>query len=142
MEARINPVIEGVSVRADEQIKLSHNSHKFRITAVYDWNKGIKEEHFDKARLFCAEYKIGFNIRAFDTSIEDDREYVIKLPGFHIYYEFEYETTIYLDDEPKEAFLGIIEKYKPRNNWGFTWEFRVPRFYRSRKVVSVLASTV
>lgn len=142
MDARINPVIQGVFIRADEQIKLSRNSHKFRITALYDWNKGIKEEHFDKTRIFCAEYRIGFSIRAFDTTLEDDREHVIKLPAFHIHYDFDYEKTIYLEDEPKDAILEVIEKYTPKNNWGFTWGFHIPRFYTGRRVVPVLASTV
>jgi hypothetical protein len=109
---------------------------------LYDWNKGIKEEHFDKTRIFCAEYRIGFSIRAFDTTLEDDREYVIKLPAFHIHYNFDYETTIYLEDEPKDAILEVIEKYTAKNKWAFTWAFSIPRFYTGRRVVPVLASSV
>ena len=135
-----NPVIETIFTETGHRIELNRTAHLFRITALYDWDKPIKEEVFDQVHQFCKEYKIGFNIRPFDTTTKEDRDEVIKLPGFHVYYESEYERTFYLDDNPKEILLEINKKYKPKK-WNFSWkELRLPKLYRVRRVVPVLGS--
>jgi hypothetical protein len=137
MEGRINPVIEGVLKDSSERYTLQKNSHKLRITAVYDWNKPVKEEVFDTVRIFCAEYKFGFSVREFDTLLEEDHEEILKLPAFHIYYDFVYERTIYLDDILKESILEVIDKYKTKK-WTLAWP-KIPRFSLKRRVVPVLS---
>jgi len=140
MEAITNPVIENIFTGTGDRIEINRVAQVLRITALYDWEKPIKEEVFDKVHQFCKEHRIGFNIRPFDTTTKEDRDEVIKLPGFHIYYESEYEQTFYLGDDPKEIVLEIIKKYKPKK-WNFSWKgVRFPKLYRVRRIMPVLSS--
>jgi hypothetical protein len=138
MEGRINPVIEGVLKHSGERLELLRNAHKVRIIAIFDWNKPVKDELFDAARMLCTEYKFGFNIRAFDATFNEDREEVTQLPAFHIYYDFEYERTNYIGENLKESILEVIEKYKAKK-WGFSWP-NIRMFSINRRVVPVLGS--
>jgi hypothetical protein len=140
MEAITNPVIETIFTETGHRIEINRVAHALRITALYDWEKPIKEEVFDQVHQFCKEYRIGFNIRPFDTTTKEDRDEVIKLPGFHVYYESEYEQTFYLGEDPKEIVLEIIKKYKPKK-WNFSWRaVRLPKLYRVRRIMPVLSS--
>ena len=140
MEAITNPVIETIFTETGHRIEINRVAHALRITALYDWEKPIKEEVFDQVHQFCKEYRIGFNIRPFDTTTKEDRDEVIKLPGFHVYYESEYERTFYLEEDPKEIVLEIIKKYKPKK-WNFSWRaVRLPKLYRVRRIMPVLSS--
>jgi hypothetical protein len=140
MEAITNPVIESIFTETGHRIEINRVAHALRITALYDWEKPIKEEVFDQVHQFCKEYRIGFNIRPFDTTTKEDRDEVIKLPGFHVYYESEYERTFYLGEDPKEIVLEIIKKYKPKK-WNFSWRaVRLPKLYRVRRIMPVLSS--
>jgi len=140
MEAITNPVIESIFTETGHRIEINRVAHALRITALYDWEKPIKEEVFDQVHQFCKEYRIGFNIRPFDTTTKEDRDEVIKLPGFHVYYESEYEQTFYLGEDPKEIVLEIIKKYKPKK-WNFSWRaVRLPKLYRVRRIMPVLSS--
>jgi hypothetical protein len=134
----INPVIGGVLKETGERLELLRNAHQFRVTAIYDWSKPLKEELFDMARIFCIENKIGFSVRAFDNSLEEDREEVIRLPAFHVYYDFEYERTVYLEDSIRDSVLEIIAKYKAKK-WSFSWP-NVRMFSAKRRIVPVLSS--
>ena len=140
MEAITNPVIETIFTETGHRIEINRVAQLLRITALYDWEKPIKEEVFDQVHQFCKEYRIGFNIRPFDTTTKEDRDEVIKLPGFHVYYESEYERTFYLGEDPKEIVLEIIKKYKPKK-WNFSWRaVRLPKLYRVRRIMPVLSS--
>ena len=140
MEAITNPVIESIFTETGHRIEINRVAQLLRITALYDWEKPIKEEVFDQVHQFCKEYRIGFNIRPFDTTTKEDRDEVIKLPGFHVYYESEYERTFYLEEDPKEIVLEIIKKYKPKK-WNFSWRaVRLPKLYRVRRIMPVLSS--
>ena len=140
MEAITNPVIESIFTETGHRIEINRVAQLLRITALYDWEKPIKEEVFDQVHQFCKEYRIGFNIRPFDTTTKEDRDEVIKLPGFHVYYESEYERTFYLGEDPKEIVLEIIKKYKPKK-WNFSWRaVRLPKLYRVRRIMPVLSS--
>lgn len=140
MEAITNPVIESIFTETGHRIEINRVAQLLRITALYDWEKPIKEEVFDQVHQFCKEYRIGFNIRPFDTTTKEDRDEVIKLPGFHVYYESEYERTFYLGEDPKEIVLEIIKKYKSKK-WNFSWRgVRLPKLYRVRRIMPVLSS--
>jgi hypothetical protein len=140
MEAITNPVIESIFTETGHRIEINRVAHALRITALYDWEKPIKEEVFDQVHQFCKEYRIGFNIRPFDTTKKEDRDEVIKLPGFHVYYESEYEQTFYLEENPKEIVLEIIKKYKPKK-WNFSWRgVQLPKLYRVRRIMPILSS--
>jgi hypothetical protein len=138
MEGQINPVIEGVLKQTGERLELLRNANKIRITAIFDWNKPVKDELFDTVRIFCSEYKFGFSIREFDATVNEDREEIRQLPAFHIYYDFEYERTNYVGENLKDSILEVIEKYKVKK-WGFSWP-KIRLFSIKQKVVPVLAS--
>ena len=138
MEGQINPVIEGVLKQTGEHLELLRNANKIRITAIFDWNKPVKDELFDTVRMFCSEYKFGFSIRAFDATVNEDREEIRQLPAFHIYYDFEYERTTYIGENLKDSILEVIQKYKAKK-WGFSWP-KIRMFSINRRVVPVLGS--
>jgi len=100
LQATTNPVIEQSLLQMKERAIMAKHAHKFVIIGIYDWGKPIKEEAFDPVRIYCSQHHIVFKLREFEPSaIEEDREYVLSLPAYHMYNDGEYVKTFYPKDD-------------------------------------------
>jgi len=82
---------------------------KIRIRAVYPSDQNDKiDEKINLVNEYCLENCINFRSREFDSfSKSDDREYIFKLPAFHIYYNQDHIETVYTKNE----IISSIENY-------------------------------
>ena len=82
---------------------------KTLICAVYPSDQNDKiDEKINLVNEYCLENFINFNSREFDSfSNLDDREYILKLPAFHIYYNQNHIETVYTKNE----IISSIENY-------------------------------
>ena len=101
----INPIFTENSLHCKQHSAFIKHAHRLEVQAVYDWKKPIKEEIFDEMRIFCKENHILHEFREFlPEPLEEDREFIVRLPAFQIYLDGEYEKTAYLDD-----FIAVIK---------------------------------
>jgi hypothetical protein len=98
------------------------------VHAVYDWKKPVKEEVFDEMRIFCKEHHIAHELREFlPEPLQEDREYIERLPAFQIYLEGEYEKTAYPDDliDILRKIVMDLDTKPPKPT---RWKFVIPKF--------------
>ena len=146
MNVATNPVINGLIQTLDHNKLLNRHKFKLSVQALYDWDKPIKEEVFDSIRIFCSTNSIRYELRPFDNSLEEDRENVEHLPAFQIYYEDEFETTIYPRDDFEAYLLELLQNREIKKPRTWSWfSFTVPILQIKRKIKikrkSVLASS-
>jgi len=106
----------------------------FHIVGLY--KNRLSDTVFDSVAAFCLENGIVFRLEAFSDGIEEDREYVLRLPAFHVYYKEEYQSTFYPEDSVKKVLLACIAEFTKKTSW---FSFKFPVFKR-RKRVAVLGS--
>ena len=125
----------------EKEIKLA--SHLLEIECIYSEGKVLRDEVFDSVRIFCAEHRITFGLRPFNSdAFVQDREYITKLPAFHIYYKDEYEKSFYPGEDPAtqiQELLHEIRANKKPKQWAWRWSF--PRFNWKLPKRSRLASS-
>lgn len=82
---------------------------KIRIRAIYPSEQNDKiDEKINLVNEYCLENCINFRSREFDSfSKLDDRQYIFKLPAFHIYYNQDHIETVYTKNE----IISSIENY-------------------------------
>lgn len=98
----------------EKEIKLA--SHLLEIECVYSEGKVLRDEIFNGVRIFCAEHRISFGLRPFNSeAFVQDREYITKLPAFHIYYKDEYEKSFYPNEDVAKEIVELLRfiKQKP-----------------------------
>jgi len=120
-----NPIFTENHLYRQREALFVKYAHKLLVQAVYDWKKPVKEEVFDEIRIFCMERHIQYESRQFlSDALEEDREYIQKLPAFQIYLEGEYEKTAYTNDVINviKEIVSNLDK-KPSKPW-----FRMPSF--------------
>jgi hypothetical protein len=137
-----NPyIIQHLDFREQEKT-INLASHLLEVEGVYHWNKPPLEELFDRVRIFCSQHRINFGIREFNSAaFVQDREYITRLPAFHIYYKDEYEKSFYGDDDPAIMILEVLREIrggKPKKRW---FSFSFPVFKWKRKIMVVSSTT-
>ena len=86
-------IINPMYCKNDEDSKPNYN--KFLVTYVV---KNIDEEDSAAFKSYCNNNKISFTIREYSSlEYEEDRDYIAKLPAYHIFYNNEYMDTSYSD---------------------------------------------
>jgi len=113
-------------------------SHLLEIEGVYAAGK-LDDRVFDSVRIFCSEHRIEFSLRVFNSAaFEQDREVLIKLPAFHIYYEDEYEKSFYPGDSPAVRIQEFLATLKPQKKQKTTWWFSklTWKWPKKRRIVS------
>jgi bisphosphoglycerate-dependent phosphoglycerate mutase len=70
---------------------------------VYVTEDSIDEDILEK----CAEKRIRFTSRSYDTKYSDDRQNITSLPAMHLYINKAYETTLY----PTHTLFDTIDWY-------------------------------
>ena len=95
----------------EKEIKVA--SHLLEVECVYSEGKVLRDEVFDGVRIFCAEHRIAFSLRPFNSdAFAQDREYITKLPAFHIYYKDEYEKSFYPGEDPATQIQQVLREMK------------------------------
>ena len=95
----------------------------------------LNDAVFDSVAAFCLENGIVFRIELFSSGVEEDREYVLRLPAFHVYYKEEYEATFYPEDSVKKVLLKCIDRFTPKKI-----EWPSFKFTLFKKRIAVLGS--
>ena len=136
----LNPVFEESAVLRQRQADLQRIAHKFMI--VYVVKDSITMGNYLAHERFCRETHIEFRIEPFNTSVEEDCEYILRLPAYHVYYDKEYIRTFYPETSADKAIHDVIRTFKEAKDkkrikmprW-FTWT--MPKW---RRRVAVLGS--
>ena len=71
---------------------------EFTIHCVFDLNKGSGEAN--EICCFCLKRNIRCVIRGFSHAYEEDKDEIVRLPAFHLYYKGNYQLTFYPGDCP------------------------------------------
>ena len=126
----INPIFTESNIQSILHSAFVKHAHRLVVHGVYDWKKPVKEEVFDKMRIFCTEHHIAHELReVLPEPLEEDREYIERLPAFQIYLEGEYQKTAYPDniiDVIKTIITDLDTKPAKPVRWNFM--FRFPKF--------------
>ena len=124
----VNPIFTENHVQRTLNSAFIKHAHKLMVQAVYDWKKPVKEEVFDKMRIFCTEHHIPYGFREFlPEPLQEDREYIERLPAFQIYLESEYEKTAYPDDLI-DILIKIVMDLDTKPPKPVRWNFVIPKF--------------
>ena len=128
LPVQTNPyIIEHLDYREQEK-EILMASHLLEVEGVYAEGK-LNDAIFDAVRIFCADHRIDFGLRIFNSAaFIQDRESITKLPAFHIYYKDEYEKSFYPGDVPAtqiQEMLREIKAYeKPKR---IRWSWKLPK---------------
>jgi hypothetical protein len=118
----------------------SHVKH-FHIIGLY--KNRLNDRIYDTVKAFCQEKSIAFQLEAFSDGVEEDREFVVKLPAFHVYYKDEYETTFYPEESVEHILFSIVESMTKKRSVWFPFPFALPftlRFLKGKRRIPVVAS--
>jgi hypothetical protein len=85
----------------------------FVIHCVFDSRKG--QADFNEMCAFCFKEGIRCVIRSFSHAFEEDKDEIIRLPAYHVFYQGDYELTFYPGDCPL-ATLGTVRE-KKKTTW-------------------------
>ena len=80
----------------------------FVIHCVFDGKKGMGD--FSEMCAFCLQEGIPCVIRPFSHAHEEDKDEIVRLPAYHVFYRDEYELTFYPGDCPATCLGSIREK--------------------------------
>jgi hypothetical protein len=141
---KINPVFEESAALRQRRTDLQRVAHKFMI--IYLVKDRLHMGNYEAHERFCRESHIEFKIELFNSGIEEDREHVLRLPAYHVYYEEDYIKTYYPETGADEAVHDVIrslkgEKKTSRGGWHpwFTWT--MPKWKRRVAVLGSESST-
>lgn len=118
----------------------SHVKH-FHIIGLY--KNRLNDRVYDTVKAFCQEKGIAFRLEAFSDGIEEDREFVVKLPAFHVYYKDEYETTFYPEESVEHILFSIVESMTKKRSVWFPFPLPFPftlQFLKGKRRIPVVAS--
>ena len=105
----------------------------FVIHCVFDGEKGMGD--FSDMCSFCLQEGIPCVIRPFSHGREEDKDEIIRLPAYHLFYKDEYELTFYPGDCPAATLEEVREK-----SANIPWPQRilnfVGAFYKTKKIHS------
>jgi len=137
----LNPVFEESAALQQRQADLQRIAHKFMI--VYLVKDRLHMGNYEPHERFSRESHIEFRIELFNDGIEEDREYVLRLPAYHVYYDEDYISTYYPETGVEDAIHDVIkmfkeEKKKDRTPFRWRWfNWTMPKW---RRKVAVLGS--
>ena len=86
----------------------------FVIHCVFDGEKGMG--NFTDMCSFCLKEGIPCVIRPFSHGREEDKDEIVRLPAYHVFYKDEYELTFYTGDCPSATLEEIREKQRNMKN--------------------------
>jgi hypothetical protein len=106
------------------------SKYRVRVTLVYDWGRDCNFAEFHTIKSYCKNNGMIFGGREFNSYHHlEDREYIVKLPAFHVSVQDEYERTLYPGPDIFKEFQAIIlgikiqeaayQKNKHKSFWSF-----------------------
>jgi hypothetical protein len=105
------------------------SKYRVRVTLVYDWGRDCNFAEFHTIKTYCKDNGMIFGSREYNTYNYEDKEFVLKLPAFHIFVHDEYERTLYPGPDIFKEFQAIIlgikiqEAAKQQNRNRSFWSF-------------------
>ena len=141
----VNPIFTESHVQRTQDSAFIKHAHKLMVHGVYDWKRPVKEEIFDKMRIFCTEHHIAHELREFlPEPLEEDREYIERLPAFQIYLEGEYQKTAYPDNiiEMLQKIVMDLDTKAVMPAKPVRWKFVIPKFTFFNKRSRIATSTI
>lgn len=119
MQPITNPYIEANAEYMHEQAIMRQYAHKITIFGIYMISYNPKD--YEAVETFCKKYHIDYKVTELTPGIEEDCEYVTRLPAFHIYIDEEYEKTFFKEDSLSEILVSLFSKKKKQPRPLFTW---------------------
>ena len=138
MQPITNPFLEANAELMLEKEVMTRHAAKLYIFGLCKSENNYDPSDYSSVYNFCKQYHIDFDIQPLNSGIEEDREYVTRLPAYHVYCKEEYECTFFNEDSVSAILMSLFIKEKPKKRtwFSYTW-FTSPR----RKKVSVVSST-
>jgi hypothetical protein len=138
MQARTNPFLLANAELANEKEMMTRHAHLIYIIGLCKSENNYDPSDYSTVYNFCKQYYIEFDIQALSSNIEEDREYVKRLPAYQVYYRDEYECTFYNEDSISQTLVNLFTKPKPKKiNWMSYFSFTG----WSRKKVSIVSNS-
>ena len=89
--------------------------YPIRVICVVDQYSDGKSPLIQEVRIHAYNSNIGYSTRIFDSiKYEDDRNYISRLPAFHIYIKGLHHTTFFPTTRPLEHIDESVELYLKR----------------------------
>lgn len=136
MQPTTNPFLQANAELMREKDIMTRHASKLYIIGLCKSENNYDPLEYSSVYNFCKQYYIEFSIQPLSSGIEEDREHVVRLPAYHVYYNDEYECTFYNEDSVSAILISLFTKPKPKKiNWipWFTWT--------RRKKVSVVSNS-
>jgi len=87
--------------------------YPIRIDYIFQHDHDSKDPIFRKIQEYCELFNIQIIVRQFNPRfIEEDREYIQRLPAFHMYENDVYADTFYTDDKPILHIRTVYDKFE------------------------------
>jgi hypothetical protein len=85
------------------------SKYRVRVTLIYDWSHDCDFAEFHTIKTYCKDNGMIFGSREYNTyRYYQDREFVVKLPAFHVFVQDDYERTLYPGPDIFNDFQAII----------------------------------
>ena len=137
MQPVTNPVLVANAELMQEKEVMMRHAHKLYIVGLCKSENNYDPSEYSSVYNVCKQYHIEFDIQPLTPGIEEDSEYVRRLPAYHVYCNEDYECTFYNEDSISETLVSLFTKPKPKKR---TW-FSFPRLWFPKKKVSVLSNS-
>ena len=137
MQPTTNPFLEANAELMHEKEIMTRYASKLYIIGLCKSEDNYDPLEYSIVYNFCKKYHIDFDIQPLNSGIEEDREYVTRLPAYHVYCKEDYECTFFNEDSVSAILMSLFIKEKPKKiSWMIPW-FTWSR----RQKVSVLSSS-
>lgn len=137
MQPITNPVLVANADLLQEKEVMMRHAHKLYIVGLCKSENNYDPSEYSSVYNFCKQYYIEFDIQPLTPGIEEDSEYVTRIPAYHVYCNEDYECTFYNEDSISETLISLFTKPPPKKtNWMSYFSFSLPR-----KKISILSNS-
>jgi hypothetical protein len=126
--------MEILPIKSNNEKILHPITVKCVVSDMSDLDSKIQE-----VKKYAQKQHVSFILRTFSESISDDRNFIQRLPAFHIYEGKSYKKTFYLDTNPNRYIDDVVQLYiyklreKGREKEKKVWNTYILNFAKSVK---------
>lgn len=136
----MNPIRAVVEAKEKEYLEAAKGSHlPIHVTCILDEHSDYNDPVLHKIRDHCNKNSVLFTSRIYDSyKYSCDRDFIERLPAFHIYIKRTYIKTYYPNTRPLQHIDETIELYKKqieaiytRNHTWRKWIISIKKWFKS-----------
>lgn len=139
MQPITNPFLQANAELLHEKEIMTRHAHKLYIVGLCKSENNYDPSDYSSVYNFCKQYHIEFDIQPLTPGIEEDSEYVTRLPAYHVYCNENYECTFHNEDSISATLISLFIKPKAKKTNWISYFWFTPGTHRTK--VSVLSSS-